>query len=825
MNAAPPSYGEATSINYWNLVALYIPSSDLCSVALVSKEWHTIFAPHLWGNPASHFGIENDAVYVALTRFKRALPRARYSVRSLTHTLHLPPAHAEIYDGPHADWLRDVLQRLPCLQSLIVRGLAFFDHASLIALKYSTGASSNQAERAPRPGTVELPARFEGDLSLLRSLDGTTWIFGLRLLDASRCTNVTAIGLCQALRRFEALIYLDLSYTPPARDASVLATLHSLHGLQVLRLKGLHLRDSDVALLAPAIRRKCRSLDLRGNNLTDVSVRSLLEHCFLSREEMHQAGPGRTQSRSPALLPYLGADMLRVYQGKCFESFLRHTVTSGFINRLAIEDAPEGGITHLYVANNQISVEGVSGLLRSGRLHVLDVGSPLENLVRCHSTSTNGQEQHDIHLPGVEKLVPVLVEHASTALTFLRINHGLLTKAVLNAHEFETVPGRSELSEQCLPIIPTNMAELSGNTPVFELAADERISELSAEETPRYELPGDPIHMVLSPAIGEPPVMTTKEEETWAQARRGSASAPEVFESLQESSLLDPGSAWGSFPSPTVSTQSGSSPLDGVSRLRSYSSVVAARHARLYSRAHDVSGLDPAMLPHVSTLVLTDVPPTSALQDLTQRLIKFIKNCAAETHLARLQAQLDYTLPPGHCGKSSDLRARTQKIFALREITLEMSPEKPVQVNRKASAWRLDSTRSMTEDRDSEALWSAAQEDFSFFSEGEECGLPSLEPTSSPSTNRDRHNSQSGSAVDGITRRLSEASEEPQYHTITLLAAFRKAKKAEYVSKLTAGDIEPRVDGYWEGNVKVIWPRDGTGSGWDSDEEHDWYGK
>ncbi|KAK4989300.1 hypothetical protein LTR28_001605, partial [Elasticomyces elasticus] len=290
----------------------------------------------------------------------------------------------------------------------------------------------------------------------------------------------------------------------------------------------------------------------------------LLEHCFLSREEMHQAGPERTQSRSPALLPYLGADMLRVYQGKCFESFLRHTVTSGFINRLAIEDAPEGGITHLYVANNQISVEGVSGLLRSGRLHVLDVGSPLESLVRCHPVSANDQEHRDIPLPGVEKLMPVLVEHASTALTFLRINHGLLTKAVLNAHEVETVPGRSELSEQCLSTVPTNMAELSGNTPVFELAtADQGISELSAEPTPRYELLGDPIHMVLSPAIGEPPVMTTKEEETWAQARRGSASAPEVLESLQESSLLDPGSAWGSLPSPTVSTQSGSSPLDG----------------------------------------------------------------------------------------------------------------------------------------------------------------------------------------------------------------------------------------------------------------------
>lgn len=63
MEAAPPSYEKATLTNAWDLIADYIPSSDLCSAALVSQEWHNIFAPHLWGNPASHFGSENDRVY------------------------------------------------------------------------------------------------------------------------------------------------------------------------------------------------------------------------------------------------------------------------------------------------------------------------------------------------------------------------------------------------------------------------------------------------------------------------------------------------------------------------------------------------------------------------------------------------------------------------------------------------------------------------------------------------------------------------------------------------------------------------------------------
>lgn len=63
MEAAPPSYEKATLVNAWDLIAKHIPSSDLCAAALVCEEWHGIFVPHLWGNPAAHFGQENDRVY------------------------------------------------------------------------------------------------------------------------------------------------------------------------------------------------------------------------------------------------------------------------------------------------------------------------------------------------------------------------------------------------------------------------------------------------------------------------------------------------------------------------------------------------------------------------------------------------------------------------------------------------------------------------------------------------------------------------------------------------------------------------------------------
>jgi hypothetical protein len=157
MESAPPSYEKATLADYLDLVANYIPSSDLCAAALVCSKWHATFSPHLWGNPASHFGIENDRVYVALTKFKRTLQTARLLVRSQTHTLHLPPAHAEIYNGPHSDWLRDILSRLPNLQSLIVRGLPFFDHGALMALKQWKPQETNNAQRDPHSFAVELP--------------------------------------------------------------------------------------------------------------------------------------------------------------------------------------------------------------------------------------------------------------------------------------------------------------------------------------------------------------------------------------------------------------------------------------------------------------------------------------------------------------------------------------------------------------------------------------------------------------------------------------------------------------------------------------------
>ena len=63
MENIPPSYEIAVARNPWGLVASHIPSADLCALNRVNRELHHVFAPCLWGNPASHFGTENDRVY------------------------------------------------------------------------------------------------------------------------------------------------------------------------------------------------------------------------------------------------------------------------------------------------------------------------------------------------------------------------------------------------------------------------------------------------------------------------------------------------------------------------------------------------------------------------------------------------------------------------------------------------------------------------------------------------------------------------------------------------------------------------------------------
>ncbi|KJY01528.1 leucine rich repeat domain-containing protein [Zymoseptoria brevis] len=717
MEAAPPTYEAATLTNHWDLVANYLPLHDLSSCALVCSRWHTTFSPYIWGNPSSHFGADGDAVHTSLTRFQRALRSVRLHVRELTHTLHFSAIDADLYDSPDEHWLGDVLGSLPNLQSLIVRGLSFFDHGALQVLSLDR----SKAKEARRSGT-ELPVSIANAP------------FGLRLLDASGCDNATSHGLATALRRFEILIYLDLSFTAGARNSAVMAAVGDFTGLQVLKLRGIRLHDGALILLCKLIRLRIRSLDIRDNEITDRGVNELLLLSFLDGSAL-----ARQRQSAPAATSK--------YQGEGLESYFRKAFTSNFVNRLAIEDAPAVGLTHLYISGNRITVDGVHALLRTEILLVLDAGSIQLDIERSSFMSGQGVRS-GMHRSGIEKLITALKEDASGALTYLRVDHRLVTHGTDRKNE--SVEG---LDETLVSFDALQLNATPGGGQV------DRRMDTSQQEPPRYEANDG----IAEPAPGYDIIYTAAADDSVESSKGQEHSrVEEVHPSTMQTQYL--------AISPPVSFQ-------------------------------------PAMLPRLETLVLTDFPPFSSDRTLANRIIGFIESCAQEAAFARRRPAVDYDVAPYRKGPAPTLQASARKAFALRRIVLELAPtrlqhEMDVMTSSPGRHAQDTKYKSMTEDQDSETFWSASEKDFSFFSNDED-STASTSNTVAPA-----------SSPHGPTL------EKAVVDNIALISAFRKERKLAAQRSVEAGEVDAEIEGLWDGIVSVV--RD-TGSA-RRDEESDYYG-
>ena len=708
--------------------------------------------------------------------------------------MHLPPAHAELYGGPHYEWLRDCLERLPRLQSLIVNGLPFFDHASLLTLRHSS-----VWWQSTHPSIYP--------------------VFGLRLLDASHCSNVTSNSLSEALPHFPDLVSLNLSKTSAARDETVLKKLAHLRNLRVLKLRGLALKDADLSQIATAVCARVRSLDVSDNHLTDASARLLLDYC------LKETSPENRVIRSP--LPPVRHGRPSGEVDTCaienLDSHLRKKLTGGFVGSLAIEEARSMGITHLYMSNNSITVEGVSGLVRSARLQVLDVGT-LPAVVNNPRLSRSGEDETELSLPGVEKLTPVLAEFASERLVYLRINYAIVTEdCPINT----VATPRAELDGDLAIYAPTDARELPAIEPPQP--------ELDSSDTAVYELPGDTVQPTELPVAlsapsdtgasnsgvdrskyqGPTQTPTIKITNDIPEVKRGAAYAPEpVIIPETPLSPLTPRS-------PTFDATGGLSPIsacfderDGTlstiaereqvpTRPRHNSmNYVEDRRARLDLRQSQENRLHPGMLPNIHTLVLTDVPTRTDDEKVVARLVQFIKDCAEEVAISKMRANHTYILPPGRSRHTAE-REYAKSLFALRRIILEVAPPKAAP-KKITTSWRAYPTKSSTEDTDSEAFWEAATHDFSFFGD-EECGLPNSEPGRGPPL----------AAMSGLMLaekrpapppkpRLPDPQTKPMLDVVGEIGKFRREKKAAFHSAAQLGDAEPFVEGYWPGDITVI---------------------
>ena len=731
---------------------------------------------------------------VALTRFKRTLYFSRRSVRELTCTLHLPPAHAEIYGGPHSEWLRDCLERLPRLQSLIVNGLPFFDHASLLTLRHSSQWSP--------------PSAFP--------------IFSLRLLDASGCSNATSTGLSEALLHLPDLVSLDLSSTSAAKHASVLSRLKALPNLRTLKLKGLGLKDTDIDIIASSVGNRLRSLDVSSNHLTDISARLLLQYCLKNNSyETHNAHPNLAPLEH--IRPFSELD---IFGTEDLDSHIRKKLTRGFVGSLAIEDARDVGLTHLYLSNNYMTVEGISGLLRSKRLQALDVGTLPITFQRRNYASLK-EYGPNLVLPGVEKLTHTLAQYASQKLVYLRVNFGLVTKdAPLDMH----ISSPAEIEGDLGPYNPSNAHELAG----VELSS----RPSNSAENGIYELPGDTLQPTELPESSRSVEVTPRFNgddypiENTVESKLNDAPPAPIIEVTPESretrqvSMYDPIPDNGTLPlspvSPIVDSSRGLSIFMNISDRRSKSPSVDSDdgignsglrrsstsytedlRASLDLRQSQENRLHPGMLPKVHTLVLTDVPTKVSDGEIINRLIQFIKDCASEAEIARLRAQHTYMLPPGRSRTVAE-RQYTRSIFALRRIVFEMAPSQTA-AKKISTSWRQYPTKSSTEDTDSEAFWEAAAHDFSFFGD-EECGLPNAEPG--------RHLPLA--AMDGLMVDTGESefpskptqseigSIEPAFDVVAEIGAFRRERKAAHQAATRLGNPDAFVEGYWPGDITVV---------------------
>ena len=663
--------------------------------------------------------------------------------------------------------------------------------------------------------------------SLRPPLGGSNPEFTLRLLIAGCCHNTTSQGLTEGLAHFPNLAFLDLSNTLAARDRNILWKLGDLPLLQVLKLRSVHLRDEDVGVLAEAIGVKVRSLDVQGNHLTDHSLRSLLASCFQPDDDTNESSSGRPRAISnlalddwPSGFARPNPAVLDEFRDESYDERFVRRLTSGVVSRLPYEDMPHSGITHLYIANNNLTVEGVAALIRSKRLHVLDVGSVNDSVHATLSEASPSPSTFDprrIRLPGVEKLTPILGKCAQD-MTSLRIHHAVITEDAPLREESSPL-ATCELSAGEANHSPNEVEPIELDATVYELDATPPLYELEARDPqPQYELPGDPTHFHVSPPIGDKP--TLNEEESLPKARRGSIFAPEPLESEVSDEDITPvvtATGLGSIaqgvngvnaPSQAMSETSSDHTGTGKENAQLRSALIEKQRQEFrLSRLAKSHGLIPGMLPKLRSLTLTNVPSFDSTGRVVDSLIHFIEDCALEAELADLEARLEVDpVLKSQPRPSKHNRHTTREIFALRHITLEMAPAvSPVAPTSTPKV--VNRTKSSTEDADSEALWSAAENDFTFFDNDEECGLPSIDsdtyiPTSALSE-------KFMMPADGLLPNCSPTSKKTERNNKTApvdvvqeLAKFRKERKAAHESAMTRGVLH--VKGYWPGEVKVV---------------------
>lgn len=704
----------------------------------------------------------------------------------MVRTLHIPPAETEFYGGPQEGWLRELLDRLPSLQSLIVSRLSFFDHQSL--------------------------GRIDGS---------TQEFYELRLLVAANCENTTASSLASALFHFPKLIYLDLSSSQGARNPLVLQRIISLESLQVLKLRDCGLKDSDSEYLSFESSSKIRSLDLSHNHLSENGIYNIIHRLMPDSSLYKRAGNASSISRSS-----LGSNQWPTTTIENLESFVS-TGSDGEMNGQHFDESTStSGLSYIYISNNELTLDSATRALQLLDLRLLDCGSLNGNQRTDLLASPKSRKPPSLFN---DLLDPNLFIETFKNIATLRIHHSIITRESFTR-------SISPLKEQCFELHGEELRFELDSTPIDPPDTHYELDIISIDQpkvtvTPCWESPDSVGSSLLSGLslnkLGESRTATLGSS---IPAIYNSDQMPRIQEIIRPNSPTSPVCYLSydleteNIPSSPVSpihplTPSGpetclykyhvpSSSPTVISRSQTntqeiISEIIQRRH-RLESRERHPSRLKPSMLPNLKKLTLIDIPTKTKNRHTIDGILLFLQECAEEEEIARLEASLNPT---------NKRPADSNKLYKIQKIIFEISrhsepedfPPSPG-LSPSRNLKRESFTKSSTEDVDSENFMTASERDFSFFGE-DDGGLL----VSEGGIDLRRGKPSDGLICDDMGRgyaigRENVGPESRIWDVVHEIKNWRREKREAYNRAIQAESpiVVTALMGHWRGEVAVV---------------------
>ncbi len=342
---------------------------------------------------------------------------ARRQTLQYVHTINLRHQEARRQCGLSRSRLLDLLVLLPNLTSVLVPEFSSLDHASVRRLCHPGQAPLAWTEIVP-PWSVP---------------------FELKLLDLSGYREIIPEALLKLLSSSPNLLCLDISSVIGLQGLDFWKSLStSICSLEVLKLRDTNVTDAAIGILVDALGTKTWSLDVRDNKLSDKAALALVNFCFAPPEySASGVSPTAELSQSvqdealsyPRNLPAQSAHAQPDIKDDTYSiaTWLSRNRTANFLPHTG------DGLTHLYISNNGLTVEGARTLLKTSRLRVFDCGQLSAGKLSAPSGHAS-QPQETTQAGAIRDLLPVIRDCTSSSLSWLRISHHLLTEDTIKQH-------------------------------------------------------------------------------------------------------------------------------------------------------------------------------------------------------------------------------------------------------------------------------------------------------------------------------------------------------------------------------------------------------